>query len=72
MTDFSLLSQPLQKEIHFYLHRDIIKNVPLFYELELNEIVWIIQRLKTDIYLPDDYIIRDGEPNIKLISLFKD
>ncbi|KRX03617.1 Cyclic nucleotide-binding protein [Pseudocohnilembus persalinus] len=61
ITDFSLLSKPLQKEIHFHLHRDIIKNVPLFKELELNEIVWIIQRLKTDIYLPDDFIIREGE-----------
>ena len=61
VVDFSLLSKPLQKEIHFHIHKDIIKNVPLFKELELNELVWIIQRLKTDVYLPDDYIVREGE-----------
>jgi CRP-like cAMP-binding protein len=27
----------------------------------MNEVVWIIRRLKTDIFLPDDLIIRENE-----------
>lgn len=57
--DFSMLSKPLQNQIHIHIHKDIVKNVPLFQDLELNEVVWIIQRLKSDIYLPEDFIIRE-------------
>ena len=35
--------------------------MPLFYDLDVNELAWIIQKLKTTIYLPDDFIIREGE-----------
>ena len=44
-------------------------NVPLFKTLELIEIVWIIQRLKSDIYLPTDLIIREGETGNEMFFL---
>jgi signal-transduction protein with cAMP-binding, CBS, and nucleotidyltransferase domain len=43
------------------MYQDIIKNVPLFAELEVAEIIFIVKNLETDIYLPDDYIIHDEE-----------
>ncbi len=35
-----------------------LKNMPLFKELETIEIVWLIKRFKSNIFLPDDYIIK--------------
>ena len=61
MSDFSELSIPLQKECMMFLHKDLITNVPLFCHLETNEIIRIIQKLKTEIYMPGDKIIREGE-----------
>jgi hypothetical protein len=46
LSDFSELSAPLQKECLIYLHKDLVSNVPLFCELESNEILSIIQKLK--------------------------
>ena len=61
LLDFSELSAPLQRECLIYLHKDVILNVPLFSHLESNEILTIIQKLKTEIYMPEDLIIREGE-----------
>ncbi len=61
LLDFSELSAPLQRECLIYLHKDVIINVPLFSHLESNEILTIIQKLKTEIYMPEDLIIREGE-----------
>jgi len=44
--DFSELSIPLQRDLAFYQHQDMIKKVPLFKELEPTEILRIIQKLK--------------------------
>ena len=59
--DFSLLSVPLQQEIHYHIHKDLILKVPIFTHLDMKQIVWIIRRLKTDIFLPDDIIIKENE-----------
>lgn len=69
MSDFSELSIPLQKECMIFLHKDLITNVPLFCQLETNEILKIIQKLKTEIYMPGDKIIREGEKGTEMYFL---
>lgn len=69
MSDFSELSMPLQKECMMFLHKDLITNVPLFCHLETNEILRIIQKLKTEIYMPSDKIIRAGEKGNEMYFL---
>ena len=69
MSDFSELSIPLQKECMIFLHKDLIMNVPLFCHLETNEILRIIQKLKTEIYMPGDKIIREGEKGNEMYFL---
>jgi hypothetical protein len=44
--DFSQLSQPLQRDIAFNIHKKLILKVPLFEKLEPSEIMGIITRLK--------------------------
>lgn len=44
--DFSELSIPLQRDMAFFQHQEIIMKVPLFRELEAIEILSIIQKLK--------------------------
>mgnify|MGYP003877019487 FL=1 len=45
-SDFSELSEPLQRELAFHIHQDLIKTVPLFRELESIEIFAIIKKLQ--------------------------
>lgn len=45
-SDFSELSEPLQRELAFHIHQDLIKGVPLFRELESIEIFAIIKKLQ--------------------------
>ena len=44
--DFSDLSAPLQRDLLFFKHQEIVMNVPLFQELEPMEILYIIQNLR--------------------------
>ena len=69
ISDFSELSVPLQKECLIFLHKELITNVPLFNHLETNEILRIIQKLKTEIYMPGDKIIREGEKGNEMYFL---
>ena len=46
LSDFSELSMPLQRDLAFYLNKNLITGVPLFYELEPIEILSIIHKLK--------------------------
>jgi len=59
--DFSELSLPLQRDLALYQHQEMILKVPLFKELDPVEILSIVQKLKTSIYMPGDKIIREGE-----------
>ena len=45
-SDFSDLSEPLQRELAFHIHQNLIKTVPLFHELEAVEIFSIIRKLQ--------------------------
>ena len=42
-------------------HQKCVSEVPLFSELEISELLYIISNLKTQIFMPNDYIIRKGE-----------
>jgi CPA1 family monovalent cation:H+ antiporter len=44
-----------------YLHKDIIKNVPIFAFLEIGELLAIISKLKTIVFMPDEVIATRGE-----------
>jgi hypothetical protein len=46
LTDFSDLSEPIQRELMFFIHKDIVVNVPLFRELEPIEIYKLTRKLK--------------------------
>lgn len=59
--DFSELSLPLQRDLALYQYHDMIRSVPLFRELEPMEILSIVKKLQTTIYMPGDRIIREGE-----------
>ena len=69
LSDFSKLSESLKREILFHTHKEIVVNVPLFKELEPVEVLRIIQRLKTQIYLPQDLIINEGEKGTEMYFL---
>lgn len=76
-SDFVELSEPLQRELAFHIHQDLVKHVPLFRELEASEIFGIIKKLKyavsfgavfltikqnrASVYMPEDRIIREGD-----------
>lgn len=44
--DFSYFSRSLEANMHYFLKRDLIKEVPLFQNLDSAEILWIIKHLK--------------------------
>lgn len=44
--DMSDLSVPLQKELLFFFHKDLVTNVPLFKHLIPQELLFLIQCLK--------------------------
>lgn len=67
--NFKELSLPLQRDISFQIHKDIVYNVPLFFELEPIEIFSIIKSLKTQVYMPSDRIIREGERGLEMYFL---
>jgi hypothetical protein len=48
------------------VHQYIVKNVELFKYLEVQEIFWIIQRLKTQVFLPQEFITQIGDTDTKL------
>lgn len=61
LTSFQEISESLQREISFFLHQLTLLNVPLFSYLEPVEVLSIVQKLKSTVYMPGDQIIREGE-----------
>lgn len=61
LTNFQEISESLQREISFFLHQQTLLNVPLFSYLEPVEVLSIVQKLKSTVYMPGDQIIREGE-----------
>jgi len=69
MRDFSNLSLPLQKEIALYQNYEILKKIPLFKDLDRTEILNVISKLKTSIYMPGDRIVREGEKSKEMFII---
>jgi len=69
MDDFSELSIPLQRDIALYQHKDMILQVPLFKDLDPIEILSIVQKLNTSIYMPGDKIVREGERGTEMFFI---
>ena len=55
------LPQSLRVEISLHLNRDVIASVPLFHNCSQEIISCIVTMLKPEVYLPNQYIIREGE-----------
>jgi len=69
MDDFSELSIPLQRDIALYQHQEMIIKVPLFKDLDPVEILSIVQKLRTAIYMPGDKIVREGEKGTEMFFI---
>ena len=60
-TFFSILNDPLRKQILFHLHSNLVRKVSFFRKCSSVEQAFFICNLKPVLFLPDDYIIREGE-----------
>ena len=61
-TDFlSTLPRTLRLEVSLYLNRDILEKVSLFKDAEESFISEVIEELEFLVFLPGDFIIRQGE-----------
>ena len=43
------------------IHKDVVAQVRLFSHLEVQEILWIVNKLRTRVFMPGDYICEKGE-----------
>lgn len=58
---FSILNDPLRKQILFFLHKELIKKVDIFNYFSSIEQCFFICKLKPVLFLPDDNVLREGE-----------
>lgn len=61
LNDFSSLSQQLQKELQFFIHREVIINVPLFSQLDQQQVLMVIQKLRTKVFMPEETLVEQGQ-----------
>lgn len=52
------ISPPLKRQILFHLYKKVIKNIPALKSLDNLEIRYIVSTLCTEIFMPEDIIIR--------------
>ena len=55
------LSYPLFKEVNLMLHGHLINSVPLFKNIDADCLVMLTCSLKPIVFLPNDFIIREGQ-----------
>jgi hypothetical protein len=58
---FSILNEPLRKQILYHLHAPLIKKVKIMQECSSVEQSFFVCNLKPVLFLPGDIIIREGE-----------
>ncbi|CDW82933.1 cyclic nucleotide-binding protein [Stylonychia lemnae] len=58
---FMILNEPLKKQILYHLHGPLIKKVPIMNKSSSVEQSFFISNLKPVLFLPGDYIAREGE-----------
>lgn len=65
-TFLSLLSPSLRSAILYHIYRDIIKSINIFKTCHNVEKHFIVNHMKTVIFLPGDVIIRQGDKGNKI------
>lgn len=68
---FAILNDPLRKQILYHLHSALIKKVVFFQKCSSVEHCFFICKLKSVLFLPLDYIIREGEQGDRLYFINK-
>ena len=63
------LSYPLYKEINLMLHGHLVKNVPLFKNIDADCLVMLTCSLTNSVFLPNDFIIREGQVGLQMYFL---
>ena len=61
-----LLSPSLRSQILFHLYSSIIKKIKIFEQCSSIELRYIVNFMKTVIFLPGDEIIRQGDKGSKI------
>lgn len=70
-TFFSILNDPLKKQIMYHLHQELIKKVSLFKNYSSVEQCFFICRLKPVLFLQGDCVMREGETGDNVYFLNK-
>ena len=70
-TFFSILNDPLRKQILYHLHSSLIKKVTFFKNCSSVEQCFFITKLKPVLFLPKDNVLREGERGDNLYFLNK-
>ena len=65
------LSMPLRAEVKLHCHTNLISRVALFDKLDANISRYLIDCLKIEIYMPGDYVVREGEYDSSLFMIVK-
>lgn len=61
LNQFNDLSRVLSRDCYLFTHQEILVNIPLFSNLQVSELYWIIQHLKTEVFMPNDFLQSKGE-----------
>ena len=61
-----ILSPTLRQQILFHMHSKVINKIQVLKQCSSIEISFIVNHLKTLLFLPDDVIIRQGEDSFSL------
>jgi len=67
----SNLSLNLRKEVALFLHRDLVLAVPLFSDVSIDCAAAVAMSLSVQIYMPEDWIIREGEVGREMYIISK-
>jgi len=65
------LSVTLRTEVEVFLNRALLSKCTLFHRCSVNALLMIVDRLSTEVFLPGDNIIRDGDIGSEMYFLVK-
>lgn len=68
---FQILNDPLKKQILYHIHSSLLKNVEFFQKCSSVEQCFFICRLKSVLFLPEDFIVKEGEKGDNIYFIHK-